>query len=97
MYTHSVAKWLVYVLESGAEGPGFKSQSRRCRVSLRQTVHTHRASVHQSAKLVAALLRVARVTAGRLGGKQWQPTVGFMIHVTCRLFIISPPEQWSLQ
>ena len=31
---------------------------------LRQTVHTHRASVHQAAKLVAALLRVARVTAG---------------------------------
>jgi len=32
--------------------------------SLRQTVHTHCASVHQAAKLVAALLRVARVTAG---------------------------------
>ena len=32
--------------------------------SLRQTVHTHCASVHQEAKLVAALLRVARVTAG---------------------------------
>jgi len=32
--------------------------------SLKQTVHTHRASVHQVAKLVAALLRVAGVTAG---------------------------------
>jgi len=32
--------------------------------SLRQTVHTHRASVHQAAKLVAALLRVVGVTAG---------------------------------
>jgi len=32
--------------------------------SLRQTGHTHHASVHQAAKLVAALLRVARVTAG---------------------------------
>jgi len=30
--------------------------------SLRQTVHTHRAFVHRAAKLVAALLRVARVT-----------------------------------
>jgi len=30
---------------------------------LRQTVHTHRASVHKAAKLVAALLRVAMVTA----------------------------------
>ena len=32
--------------------------------SLRQTVYAHGASVHQAAKLVAALLRVARVTAG---------------------------------
>ena len=32
--------------------------------SLRQTVHTHHASVHQAAKLVAALLTVAGVTAG---------------------------------
>ena len=32
--------------------------------SLRQTVHTHCASVHQAAKLIAALLRVAGVTAG---------------------------------
>jgi len=58
---------VVRVLDSGAEGPGFKSQSRRCRMSdnsLRQTVHTHRASVHQAAKLVAAVFGVARVTAG---------------------------------
>jgi len=32
--------------------------------NLRQTVHTHCASVHQAAKLAAALLRVAGVTAG---------------------------------
>jgi len=32
--------------------------------SLRQTVHTHCASVHQAAKLVAALLRVAGISAG---------------------------------
>jgi len=32
--------------------------------SLRQTVYTHCASVHQAAKLVATLLRVAEVTAG---------------------------------
>ena len=32
--------------------------------SLRQTVHTHCASVHEAAKLVAVLLSVARVTAG---------------------------------
>jgi len=32
--------------------------------SFGQTVHTHHASVHQAAKLVAALLRVVEVTAG---------------------------------
>jgi len=32
--------------------------------SLKQTVHTHRAFVHQAAKLVAALLRVVELTAG---------------------------------
>ena len=32
--------------------------------SFRRTVYTHRASVRQAAKLVASLLRVARVTAG---------------------------------
>jgi len=31
---------------------------------LRQTVHIHHASVRQAAKLVAAFLRVAGVTAG---------------------------------
>ena len=66
---HHREGWLgsrvVSVLDSGAEGPEFKQQSRRCREnSLRQTVHTHCASVQQAAKLVAALLRVARVTAG---------------------------------
>jgi len=32
--------------------------------SIRQTVHTHRVSVHKAAKLAAVLLRVAGVTAG---------------------------------
>jgi len=32
--------------------------------SLGQTLHTHCASVHQAAKLVAAFLKVAGVTAG---------------------------------
>ena len=53
--------------------------------SLRQTVHTHRASVHQAAKLVAALLRVAGVTAGLAESNGMQPTAGFMTHVICRL------------
>ena len=67
---HRTLQWLgsrvISELDSGAEGPGFKSQPRRCRVTVtnRQTVHTHCAPVHQAAKLVAALLMVARVTAG---------------------------------
>ena len=68
------------MLDSGAEGPGFKLQPRRCN-NLSQTVHTHRASVHQAAKLVAALLRVAGVTAGLAESNG----SGIMTHVTCRL------------
>ena len=55
---------VVNVLDSGAEGPGFKSAATLSGDSLRQTVHTHCASVHQAAKLVAAFLRVTGVTAG---------------------------------
>ena len=47
------------MLDSGAEGPATLTGN-----SLRQTVHTHCASVHHAAKLVAAPLRVAEVTAG---------------------------------
>ena len=52
------------MLDSGAEGPVFKSVATLSGNSLRQTVHTRRASVHQAAKLVAVLLMVAGVTAG---------------------------------
>ena len=66
----SVVGWLgsrvVSVLDSGAESPGFKSQSRRCRVTVLGKLFTpiwEPFSVHQAAK-VAALLRVAGATAG---------------------------------
>ena len=53
------------MLDSGTEGPGFKSQLRRCRVTVLGKLFTpHCASVHQAAKLVAGLLKVAEVTAG---------------------------------
>jgi len=52
------------VLDSGAEEPRFKSQFDAVGNSLKQTVHTLCASLHQAAKLIAALLRVAGVTAG---------------------------------
>jgi len=53
------------MLDSGAEGPRVQiAAATLSGNSLKQTVHTHRASVHQASKLVAALLRVVRVTAG---------------------------------
>jgi len=56
------------MLDSGAEGPGFKSKSRRCRVTVLGKLFTRivpfSVLFHQTAKLVAALLRVAGVTAG---------------------------------
>ena len=53
------------MLDSGAEGPRVQiAAATLSGNSLRQTAYTHRASVHQAAKLVAALLSVARVTAG---------------------------------
>jgi len=51
--------------------------------SLRQTVHTHCASVHQAVQLVVALLRVAWVTAG-LAESNGSLLPG-LTHVTCRL------------
>ena len=61
----SVAEWLACWTQAQK---GVSSNRSRDAVgsgnSLRQTVHTHCASVHQAAKLVAALSRVAGVTAG---------------------------------
>jgi len=68
--SHLIGPWwlgseVVSMLDSGAEGPGFNSQPRRCRVTVlgKLGVYTHRASVHQAAKVVAALFMVAGVTA----------------------------------
>ena len=44
---------VVIVLDSDAERPGFKSQSRRCLVNLGKLF----TPVHQAAKLAALLLR----------------------------------------
>ena len=70
--------------------------------SLRQTVNSHRASVHQAAKLVAALLRVAGVTAGlaevcRLTVKNRDqlrnPTLGNRVLAT--FFYLKLPTEFS--
>ena len=56
---------MVSVLDSGAEGPGFKSQPRCCRVTVIGKLFTPIVSLFfQAAKLVAPLLEFARVTAG---------------------------------
>ena len=64
----------VHVGGSVAEWLACWTQAQKARVqiavamlsgnSLKQTAHTHYASVHQAAKLVAALFRVAGITAG---------------------------------
>jgi len=56
---------VVSVLDSGAEGPGFKSQSRRCRVTVLGKLFIPIVPLFtKQQKLVAALVRVAGVTAG---------------------------------
>ena len=55
---------MVSVLDLGAEGPGFKSQLRLCWVTVSGKLFTPIVPLHQAAKLLAAILRVARVTAG---------------------------------
>jgi len=58
------AEWLACWTQAQKSLGSNRSRDTLSSNSLRQTVHTHCASVHQAAKLVAALLRVARVTAG---------------------------------
>ena len=61
--TSSVAEWLACWTQA-QKGRVQIAAAALSGNSLRQTVYTHCASVHQAAKLVAALLRVAGVTAG---------------------------------
>jgi len=58
-----VAEWLACWTQA-QKGPGSNRSRDAVGQRLMQTVHTHCASVHQAAKLVTALLRVAGVTAG---------------------------------
>jgi len=68
-------RWLgsrvVSVLDSGAGGSGFKSQSRRCLVTVLGKLFTPIVPLFtRQHKLVAALLRFARITAG-LAESNW--------------------------
>jgi len=62
MHGGSVAEWLACWTQA-QKGLGSNRSHTLSGNSLRQTVHTHCASVHQAAKLVAALLSFAGVTA----------------------------------
>ena len=56
---------VVSVLDSGTEGPGYKLQPRRCRVTVLGELFTPiMPLLTKQQKLVAALLRVVGVTAG---------------------------------
>jgi len=59
----SVAEWLACWTQA-QKGLGSNRATMLSGNSIRQTVHTYHASVHQASKLVAALLRVVRVTVG---------------------------------
>jgi len=52
--------------------------------SLRQTLHTHRASVNKERNIGSSPLKGCGGNC-RPGEKQWKPTAGFMTHITCRL------------
>jgi len=77
---------VVSVLDSGAEGFGFKSQSRRCRVTILGKLFTPIVPLFTMLQnCIAALLWVAGVTAGLVESNVRQPTAGYMTHITCRL------------
>ena len=60
----SVAEWLACWTQAQKDPGSNRSRDAVGYNSLRQTVQTHCASVNQAAKLAAAVLRVAGVTAG---------------------------------
>ena len=75
---------VVSVLDSGAEGPGFKSQPRRCRVTVLGKLFTPIVPLFtkQQNWYIAALLGVAGVTEESNGSVY---TAEFMTQVTSRL------------
>jgi len=52
------------VVDGGEPGVDSRDEGKHTGRNDLLSVHSHRASVHQAAKLAVALLRVARVTAG---------------------------------
>jgi len=75
---------VVSVLDSGAEGPGFNSQPRRCPVTVLGKLFTPIVPLFTKSKIGSSPLKGCGGNC-RPGGKYWQPTAGFMTHVTRRL------------
>jgi len=66
-------------------GPGFKSQPRRCRVTVSGKLVTPIVPLFtKSSEIGSSPLKGCEGNCGP-GGKYWQPTAGFMTHVTCML------------
>ena len=82
----AVLGWLgsrvVSVLDWGAVGPVFKSQPRRCLVTVLGKLFTP--IVPLFTRIGSRPLKGCEDNCGP-GGKYWQPTAGFITHVTCRL------------
>ena len=90
MFTSSNTRlgWLgnrvVSMLDSGAEGPRFKSQPRCCRVTVLVNCSHPSCLCSPTSEICSSPLKGCEGNCGP-GEKYWQPTAGFMIHVTCRL------------
>jgi len=88
MVLFTVWEWLgsrvASVLDSGTEGPGFKSQSLHCRVTVVGKLFTPLCLCSPSSKIGSSPLKGCGGNCGP-GGKKWQPTDRFMTHDTCRL------------
>ena len=79
-----LGSWVVSVLDSGAEGPGFKSRPRRCRVTVLGKLFAPIVPLFTKQQNGTSPLKGYRGNC-RPGGQYWQPTAGFMTYVTCRL------------
>ena len=80
----SLGSRVVSVLDSGAEGPGFKSQSRRCRVAVLGKLSTPIVPLFTKQRNWYSSPVKGRGGNCRPGEKQWQPTAGFLFHVTAK-------------
>jgi len=76
--------WVVNMLDSHAEGPGFKLQSWCHREQSYANCSHPSCLCSPSSKIGSSPLKGCEGNC-RPGGKYWQPTAGFITRVTCRL------------